>query len=248
MTPQLVTVRCLKDNYAYLVHAGGQTVLFDAPEAAPILEMLAQKGWGLDVIALTHHHDDHIQAVAEIVAATGAEVVGAAADASRLPPLDRAVQPGERTQLAGMEAQVIDVGGHTRGHIAYYLPQAQIAATGDSLMALGCGRLFEGDAPMMWDSLQRLAELPPQTLICSGHDYCTANGAFALSVDPKNEALRARLASLGAARQPCAPQTLAVETATNPFLRAAELAPSLGLQDRPPVEAFARLREMKDKW
>ncbi|WP_422385728.1 hydroxyacylglutathione hydrolase [Paracoccus suum] len=246
-TPQLVTVRCLTDNYAYLVHAGGKTVLFDAPEAAPILAALKERGWTLDVIALTHHHDDHIQAVAEIVAATGAEVVGAAADTHRLPKLDRTVAPGDRIELAGLEAQVIDAGGHTRGHIAYYLPQAQMVATGDSLMALGCGRLFEGDAPMMWASLQRLAALPPQTLVCSGHDYCAGNGAFALSVDADNSALRTRIDAVAAGQKPCAPQSLAVELATNPFLRAAALAPSLGLEGHPEVDAFARLRSMKDR-
>ena len=245
MTPELVTIRCLKDNYAYLVHADGRTVLFDAPEAGPILDALRARGWGLDDIALTHHHDDHIQAVGEIVAVTGARVTGAARDAARLPPLDHAVAPGQAIRIAGLEAQVIDAAGHTRGHVAYHLPQAGMAATGDSLMAIGCGRLFEGDAAMMWASLQRLAALPDQTLICSGHDYCMGNGAFALSVDGDNAALRARLAAVEDGRAPCAPATLAEEKATNPFLRAPDLAPSLGLAGRP-QEAFARLRAMKD--
>ncbi|MDO5606703.1 MAG: hydroxyacylglutathione hydrolase [Paracoccus sp. (in: a-proteobacteria)] len=241
---EIVTIRCLKDNYAYLLHAGGKTALFDAPEAGPVLEELARRGWSLDQILLTHHHDDHVQGVAELVEATGARVTGAHADAHRLPPLDQAVRPGDITDAAGLKAHVIDVSGHTIGHIAFHVPAAKAAFTGDSLMALGCGRIFEGDAPMMWDSLQRLNALPPETLICSGHDYCAGNGAFALSVDAGNAALSARLSETAAALRPCAPATLADERETNPFLRAPALAESLGLSDAP--AAFARLRAMKD--
>ena len=243
---EILPVRCLKDNYAYLLHANGRTALFDASEAAPILSALTERGWHLDQILLTHHHDDHIRAVPELVAATGATVTGAAADGHRLPPLDRALRPGDVTEAAGLPAQVIDVPGHTIGHVAFYLPEAQAAFTGDSLMAIGCGRIFEGDAPMMWASLQRLNALPAETLICSGHDYCVSNGAFALSVDPENPELRARLADTAAAARPCAPATLAEERATNPFLRAPDLAPSLGFSDA--EEAFAALRSMKDRF
>lgn len=243
---EIITIRCLRDNYAYLLHANGQTALFDAPEAAPILDALNERGWSLDQILLTHHHDDHIQAVPELVAATGARVTGARADAHRLPPLDQAVGPGEATEAAGLTAQVIDVSGHTVGHVAFYVPEAAAAFTGDSLMALGCGRLFEGDAPMMWDSLRRLNALPDDTLICSGHDYCAGNGAFALSVDAGNAALIARLDAVATSARPCAPATLAEERATNPFLRAAELAGAIGASD--PAQAFAKLRSMKDEF
>ncbi|SDE27456.1 hydroxyacylglutathione hydrolase [Paracoccus isoporae] len=241
---EIVTIRCLRDNYAYLLHANGRTALFDAPEAGPILDALSGRGWSLDQILLTHHHGDHIDGVAELVEKTGARVTGAKADAKRLPGLDDAVAAGETTQAAGLSAQVIDVSGHTVGHIAFYLPDAQAAFTGDSLMALGCGRLFEGDAAMMWDSLTRLNALPGDTLICSGHDYCASNGAFALSVDDGNAALRARLEETASGTRPCAPTTLDEERATNPFLRAGDLAPSLGLDDA--AAAFARLRQMKD--
>ncbi len=243
---QIITIRCLQDNYAYLLHADGRTALFDAPEATPILTELAARDWKLDQILLTHHHDDHVHAVPELVAATGARVTGAAADAHRLPPLDKAVQPGEITDAAGLAAHVIDVSGHTLGHIAFHIPAAEAAFTGDSLMALGCGRLFEGDAPTMWDSLQRLNALPAETLICSGHDYCAGNGAFALSVDAGNTALQQRLEAVASSSQPCAPATLARERATNPFLRAAELGPALGTTD--PAAAFALLRGMKDRF
>lgn len=246
MPLELVTVRCLQDNYAYLLHGEAGTALIDAPEAAPILQALRERDWSLDAILLTHHHADHIQAVPELVAATGAKVIGAAADASRLPPLDISVTPGEPLDLLGEPVEVIEVSGHTIGHVAFHLPQSAMAFTADSLMAMGCGRLFEGDPAMMWDSLSRLNALPPQTLICSGHDYCAGNGAFALSVEPDNVALQERLAAVDAARLPCAPATLQVERETNPFLRVAELRDRLGLPEADDAQVFAQLRQMKD--
>lgn len=248
MPLELIPIRCLTDNYAWLVHGNGQTTLFDAPEAAPILQELAARGLSLDLIALTHHHADHVQAVPELVATTGAKVMGNIQDAARLPPLDLPVQPAQETVICGEPASVIDVSGHTVGHIAFYLPRSGMAFTADSLMALGCGRLFEGDAPMMWASLLRLNALPAETLICSGHDYCHGNGAFALSVEPGNAALRQRLDDTAAGRRPCAPSTLVDERATNPFLRIAELRISLGIQQASDAEVFGRLRQMKDRF
>lgn len=248
MPLELVPVRCLTDNYAWLLHGHGQTAVIDAPEAAPILQALQARGWGLDLIALTHHHADHIQAVADLVAATGAKVMGNGADAHRLPHLDIAVAPGDTTEICGEPAQVIDVSGHTIGHIAFYLPQSDLAFTADSLMALGCGRLFEGDAATMWASLMRLNALPGQTQICSGHDYCRSNGAFALSVDPGNAALSQRISDVAAGRRPCAQATLDDERATNPFLRVTALRDALGMQGAPDAEVFAHLRRMKDSF
>lgn len=248
MALELVTLRCLTDNYAYLVHGDAGTVLIDAPEAMPILSELEARGWGLDAILLTHHHADHIDGVAEIVAATGAKVIGNAADAARLPRLDVSVRPNEPLEVLGEVVQIIDVPGHTIGHIAFHFPLSQLVFTADSLMAMGCGRLFEGDAPMMWDSLSRFDALPDETLVCSGHDYCAGNGAFALSVDPDNAALRQRLESLQMSDEPCAPSTMAVERATNPFLRAPALRDSLGMQGATDAEVFGRLRKMKDSF
>lgn len=248
MPLELVTLRCLQDNYAYLLHGQSGTVLVDAPEAAPVLDALRTGGRRLDAILLTHHHADHVQAVPEIVAATGARVIGAAADAHRLPPLDVRVAPGEPLEILDEPVAVIDVSGHTVGHVAYHLPRSGYAFTGDSLMALGCGRLFEGDAPMMWASLQRLNALPADTLICSGHDYCAGNGAFALSVDPDNAALKDRLAAVADAQRPCAPASLADERATNPFLRAPALRDALQMPQAADAEVFARLRAMKDRF
>ncbi|MEF9602243.1 hydroxyacylglutathione hydrolase [Paracoccus sp. PXZ] len=248
MPLELVPVRCLTDNYAWLLHDNGRTALVDAPEAAPVLAELAARGWSLDQIVLTHHHADHIQAVPELVEKTGARVLGNARDAARLPPLDQPLRPGDRFPLCGEEAEVIDVPGHTIGHVAFHLRGSAMVFTADSLMALGCGRLFEGDAETMWASLSRLNALPGETLVCSGHDYCRGNGAFALSVDPGNAALQKRLAETAAGQRPCAPATLAEERATNPFLRVRELADSLGMSNASDARIFAELRARKDRF
>ncbi|MGL4319733.1 MAG: MBL fold metallo-hydrolase, partial [Paracoccaceae bacterium] len=162
MALELITIPCLTDNYAYLIHnaATGETALIDVPEAAPILAALAQKGWTLNHILITHHHDDHIQGVPELVAATGAKVTGATADAHRLPPLDRQVAEGDTLTVCGEACHVIDVSGHSIGHIAFHFPASALVFTADSLMALGCGRLFEGPPAMAYASLLKLAALP----------------------------------------------------------------------------------------
>lgn len=253
MPIELVTIPCLKDNYAFLLHdaASGQTALVDAPEAAPIAAALDARGWQLTDILITHHHGDHIDGVAALRA--GTRVIGAAADAHRLPPLDLAVSPGDRFTACGAEVQVIDVPGHTVGHVAYHVPAAGAVFTGDSLMALGCGRLFEGTAAQMWDSLQRLRALPPDTLVCSGHEYADGNARFALTVDPDNATLAARaaaVASLRAAGKPTVPSLLSSEIATNPFLRAddAALKAALGMADSPDAAVLAEIRARKDRF
>lgn len=253
MPLDLVTVPCLKDNYAFLLHdaASGATLCVDVPEAAPVLAALKARGWRLSDIWITHHHGDHIDGVAALVAATGARVTGASADAHRLPPLDRAVAPGDSVALGAISGTVLDVPGHTVGHIAFVLPG--FAFTGDSLMAAGCGRLFEGTPPQMWDSLSRLAALPDDTLICSGHEYTASNIRFALTIDPGNAALQARatrVAEARAAGRPTVPSTLAEERGTNPFLRAhlPEMKAALGMQGAPDAAVFAEIRARKDRF
>lgn len=255
MPLELVTVPCLKDNYAYLLHdaASRATALVDAPEAAPILAVLAARGWQLGQIALTHHHSDHIDGVGELVAATGAQVIGAAADRHRLPPLDHAVAPGDSITIAGAVAVVIDVSGHTVGHVAFHLPDEKLAFTADSLMALGCGRLFEGTPAQMWASLGRLAALDPATLICSGHEYTAANARFALTIEPDNPALVARVADITAARaagRATVPSLLALELATNPFLRAhlPSVKSAIGMPLAEDGDSFAEIRRRKDRF
>lgn len=252
---EIVTIPCLKDNYAFLLHdpATGATAAIDVPEAAPIAAVLAARGWRLTDILITHHHWDHVDGVAALRAATGARVWGAGADAHRLPPLDHAVSEGDQIPIGTLTAHVIDVPGHTIGHIALHVPKAQAVFTADSLMAMGCGRLFEGTAAQMWDSLQKLAALPPATRVFSGHEYTMGNARFALTIEPDNRALISRLKQIETARaadQPTVPSVLADELATNPFLRAAEphLARQLGLEGQPPADVFARIRSLKDSF
>ncbi|MEM6357534.1 MAG: hydroxyacylglutathione hydrolase [Pseudomonadota bacterium] len=251
MSVEIVTVPCRSDNYAYLVRdeGSGRVALVDAPEAAPIERALAERGWRLSQIWVTHHHDDHTGAVPAL--REGAEVIGHAADAARLPPLDRAIGDGERFVLGETPVRVIDVSGHTVGHIAFVLDGDHAAFTADSLMALGCGRVFEGTMAMMWASLSKFLEMPEETRIYSGHNYGQANGRFALSIEPGNQALKDRIARIeaaDAAGEPIVPVTLAEERATNPFLRATDpaLAASLGLAGADPADVFATIRHRKD--
>lgn len=253
MPLDLVTVPCLTDNYAFLLHdeASGHTTLIDAPEAAPILAALAARGWRLDQILLTHHHSDHIQAVPDLLAATQAAVLGARADSHRLPPLTRALAEGDTVAVGPETAQVLDVSGHTMGHIAFLLPG--YAFTGDSLMAGGCGRLFEGTPATMWASLMKLAALPGETLICSGHEYTTSNLRFAATIEPENPALQARTAKVAQARaegRATVPSRLSGELATNPFLRARlpHVKALIGLPEATDAQAFAEIRARKDKF
>ena len=247
----LETIPCLSDNYAFLIHDPdtGDTALIDAPEPGPILAVLAAKNWKLGQILITHHHADHIDGVAEIVAATGAKVLGASADAHRLPRLSRALQDGDTVQVGRSSGTVMDVSGHTIGHIAFYFGDDRLVFTADSLMAGGCGRLFEGTPDRMWASLQKLAILPPDTWICSGHEYTTSNLAFAAHVDTNNPALVARMSRVALARaagRPTVPSRLSGELATNPFLRAPQLKSALGATSD--AQAFALLREMKNNF
>ena len=253
MPLELLTIPCLSDNYAFLVHdpATGATALVDVPEAAPIAKALANKGWTLSHILLTHHHWDHVDGLAALLADHPAIVVGAATDAHRLPPLDIALSEGETIEIGSESATVIDVSGHTVGHIAYHFPDSALLFTADSLMALGCGRLFEGTPEMMFDSLSKLAALPPETTLCSGHEYTQSNAKFALTIEPENSALISRVGAIDTARaagQPTVPSTLADELATNPFLRGhiPEVQTSVGLPGADPAVVFAEVRKRKD--
>lgn len=253
MPLDLVTIPCLSDNYAFLLHSSetGETAVIDVPEAGPIQEHLAARGWQLTEIWITHHHYDHIDGVAELKEATGARVVGAKADAHRLPLLNAQVSDGDVFSFAGHDVKVMDVSGHTVGHIAFYVADAGAVFTADSLMALGCGRLFEGTAEQMWASLSRLMKLPPETLVCSGHEYTQSNANFALTIETDNAALKLRadeINSLRAAGTATVPSALSLECETNPFLRAhlPSLKRAVGLETATDAQVFAEIRKRKD--
>lgn len=255
MPLDLVIVPCLDDNYAFLVHDSdtGATALFDAPDDRPIMNALEKRSWGLTDIFITHHHGDHIEGVAVLREEFDVRVIGAARDAQRLPRLDVEVMPGDVVSFSGHDVTVIDARGHTSGHIAFYMPEAGCAFTGDSLMALGCGRLFEGSPEEMWATLQRLAALPDDTLICSGHEYTAANARFAASIEPDNPWLRERTTDITKAREikrPTVPSLLEMEKATNPFLRAhlPEVKALVGMAEATDAEVFAEIRARKDKF
>lgn len=255
MAMQIVTVPCLSDNYAFLLHDSTThaTAVIDVPDETAVEAELERRGWDLTDILITHHHADHIDGVEALRATTGARVTGAAADSHRLPRLDRAVRDGEAFPVGSAEVQVIEVPGHTVGHIAFHVPQAGAVFTADSLMALGCGRLFEGTAAQMWASLSKLAALPPGTLVCSGHEYTQSNARFALTIEPGNAALLARAESVAQARaegRPTVPSTLAEELATNPFLRAGlpGVKALVGMSGAADAEVFAEIRRRKDRF
>lgn len=222
-------VPCLSDNYCWLLRdaATGTVAVCDPGEAPPVEAVIEKGGGRLDLILLTHHHGDHVGGVEALRARYGAKVVGAAADAHRLPPLDIVVRPGESVSVGESRAAVIDTPGHTRGHIAYHFADSKVLLCGDTLFSLGCGRLLEGNAEEMFRSLRALGALPDDTLVCCGHEYTESNARFALTVEPGNEALRSRAEEVRAqcaAGRHTVPTTIGQEKAQNPFMRAADAA------------------------
>ena len=245
----------LDDNYAFLIHDpdSGETATIDTPDAAAILAEARKKGWKLTQIWNTHWHPDHAGGNAEIVKATGAKVTGPAevercANTARP---DNVVTEGARVKLGKYEARVMDVGGHTLQHIAYVFDSEKTAFVGDSIFAMGCGRMFEGTPEQMWGSLSKLAKLPPDTTLYCAHEYTEANAKFAIYYDPVNRDLQARIAEvkkLRAEGKPTVPMTLDQELKTNPFLRAPLLKNSIMKPNATDVEAFAELRELKNNF
>jgi hydroxyacylglutathione hydrolase len=236
---EIARIAVLNDNYVWLAHEpeSGETSVIDPAVAEPVLAEAQRRGWRITQIWNTHWHPDHTGGNAAIKAATGALVTGPAAEADRIPTLDRLVGEGDRVRLGGLEAEVLEVPAHTAGHIAYHFAQEHVAFVGDTMFAMGCGRLFEGTAGQMYANLQRLAALPAETQIYCAHEYTAANGRFALTVEPGNAALAERMKRVAAMREAgeaTVPTTIALERATNPFVRARD------------VEQFAERRRGKD--
>jgi hydroxyacylglutathione hydrolase len=225
----IARIPVLSDNYVWLAHepGSGETAVIDPAVAEPVLAEAQARGWRITQIWNTHWHPDHTGGNAAIKAATGAFVTGPAAEAEWIPTLDRHVREGDRVSLGAVEAQVLEVPAHTAGHIAFHLPSEEVVFVGDTLFAMGCGRLFEGTAEQMHSNLQRLAALPPGTSAYCAHEYTLSNGRFAVTVEPGNAALAARMAEVESARAAgvaTVPTTIALELATNPFMRASSAA------------------------
>ena len=239
-----------QDNYCVLVHDAGSgvTLSIDAPDAATIDRELQAAGWKLTHILITHHHGDHTAGNVALKAATGCRIIGPAAESHKIPALDAVVRGGDMVDIGGLKFDVIETPGHTLGHIAYHEPSLKLAFVGDTLFTLGCGRVIEGDYPMMWASLEKLARLPEDTMIYCGHEYTAANARFALTIEPGNAELqvRARQAAKGGAM---VPTRLGDELATNPFLRAnaAPIRHFLGLEGVPAWKVFGEIRDRKNR-
>lgn len=244
---------CLSDNFGVLVHdpATGSTVAIDAPEEAAVQAALTETGWHLTDIFITHHHADHVDGVAGLKAAFKPRIVGPRAEAHKIANLDVLVSEGDHLEFAGHKVDIIDTPGHTLGHIAYVIQSHPVVFAGDTLFALGCGRIIEGTAEQMWSSLLKLASLAPETIVYCGHEYTLANGRFAMSVDQDNAHLLQRMThiqDLRAAGKPTLPTTIREERATNPFLcaTAPEVKAAIGMAGESDLAVFAKLRQMKN--
>jgi hydroxyacylglutathione hydrolase len=246
---------CLKDNFGVLVHdpASGATAAIDAPEAGPIEAALRATGWKLTDILVTHHHHDHTGGIEELKAAHRCRVVAPEAEAGGIPEVDETVRENDMVKVGGLEARVIETPGHTAGHITYVFPADKLCFAGDTLFSIGCGRVIEGNAQMMWESLLKLRALPDDTRVFCGHEYTAANIRFAQTIEPRNAALAARadeVARLVAEKKITIPSMIGEEKAANPFLRAdvPEVAQAVGLAGAPAWQVFAEIRERKNKF
>jgi len=252
---EIVLVPALSDNYVYLLNdpETGVTAVVDPGEAAPVIAALEARGWKLSHILNTHHHADHIDGNEELKAKYGVPLIGPKAEAARIPGMDLTVAEGDTIDVGGHQAQVFDTPGHTTGHISLYFAEDKALFAGDTLFALGCGRMFEGTPAQFWESLSKLKKLPADTRIYCGHEYTMSNAKYALSVDGDNAKLQARMTQieeLRAADKPTIPSTIGEELETNPFLRCDDpaIAAAVGKAGADPVEVFAAVRTGKDNF
>lgn len=255
MAVEIRLVPCLSDNYAVILHDAetNTTVLIDAPEAPPIERALDQAGWKLTHMLITHKHGDHVQGIPALKQKYGATVIGPRAEAAEIPLIDTKVGEGDVVSVGNMKARVFETPGHTAGHIVYSFEKEKLLFAGDTLFALGCGRSFERPASVLWESIQKIRDLPGETKLYCGHEYTLSNARFSVTVDPQNEALRKRLAVIEAMRaegKPTVPSTMQEERETNPFLRPdkAEIAEAVGMKGADAASVFTELRERKNNF
>lgn len=253
--PEIHQFPCLKDNYGVLVHdaEGDVTLSIDAPDAAAVKRALEDRGWRLTHILATHHHADHTAGIPALKAETHCHVIGPRDEAARIPGLDQAVGEPDTLSLGTLNVKVLDTPGHTIGHVTYWLDKAKVAFVGDTLFAMGCGRILEGTAEMMWSSLRKIADLPRDTLLYCGHEYTVANGKFGVSIEPNNARLQERLMDAETVRaqgEATLPTRVDLELETNVFLRADSRAvrDRAGLPSAPAWKVFADLRERKNRF
>ncbi len=246
---------CLDDNYGFLIHdeASGKTATIDTPDADEIMAQAKSRGWSVDEIWNTHWHPDHAGGNAAIERATGAISLGPLEVQTRIVPITRVVVPGEVVTLGDSKARVLDVGGHTLGHIAFIFDDDKVAFVGDALFALGCGRLFEGSAAQAWDSLCRLMALSDDTAVYCAHEYTQSNARFCATIEQDNDALTQRIVDINAKRAAgiaTVPTSIGLERATNPFVRAdtSRVRAALGMNDAPASDVFGEVRKRKDNF
>jgi hydroxyacylglutathione hydrolase len=245
---------CLSDNYGVLIRdpESGAVASIDAPDAADVRNALAETGWKLTHILTTHHHADHTAGNSAVKAETGCTIIGPRGEAAKIPGIDKAVGEGDTFKFGSHEVRVLETPGHTAGHITYWIPDASIAFVGDTLFAIGCGRVIEGTYEMMWQSLEKLAKLPPETSIYCGHEYTQSNAKFALTIEPENDALQQRAKDVDKLRangRPTLPTTIGLELQTNPFLRpnSPAIRQRLGMADAPDWKVFGEIRDRKNR-
>lgn len=244
---------CRTDNFGVLVHddASGRTLLIDAPEEKPIIAAIERTGWKPDLLLITHHHADHVEANLTLKQRFNLTIVGPKAEAAKIPGIDKTVAEGDTIAFGNEKVQVFETPGHTAGHVSYYFPASGVLFAADTLFALGCGRLLECKPPVMFESLKRLAALPLETEVYCGHEYTQSNARFALTVDPTNAALKERAAEVDRLRaegKATLPTTIGRELATNPFLRWHDpvIRKNLGMENASDAEIFAEIRKRKD--
>lgn len=255
MPIEVIQFPCLSDNYGYLIRdrETGEVAAIDTPDIDAINAVLDEAGWRLDYIFNTHHHFDHAGGNEALKEKWGCKIIGPAGEASKIPAIDRKVGDGDQVRLGKSVAAVYDTPGHTSGHIVFHFEDDRLAFVGDTIFALGCGRLFEGTPAQMWTSLSKIAAWPGDTKLYCAHEYTQANAKFALSVDPENAALKQRSDEIDAARardEPTVPTTVGLEMATSPFMRAAQndLKEALGMSGADAVDVFAEVRRRKDNF